>query len=101
MGFPKTVVFSKEGGTQVIGDVEHPFALTNILIGEGSDEVGSQIKDSMLEVSHKWLTAKASKKKNLIYITADSLKEGSYRTLVIYAYSGTTYATIKVKQRNR
>lgn len=86
-GYPGKISFGSEGGTKEISGDDYPYTLeiTNtdddgVNVGILYDEFASS--DSFW-VSHKWLTVKAKKGDNKIFITAEPNTTGRSRTLYV------------------
>ena len=98
MGFPKTIVFSKEGGEHVVyGDYD----LNRLYIREGPNSKGSAIpvEDVGYVVQYDWLTVTSPERTNTLIFTAEPSDQKTSRKLRVEGYYGRHYTSITVKQK--
>lgn len=96
MGFPGTLMFSKEGGEKIVKGEEDDYAFSIVGKSVGS----SEDIDGYYIAQYEWLTVKKPVDNGrLLIITTEPNASGKSRKLEIEIFTGLKCATIYVKQK--
>ena len=100
LGFPKTVIFTNEGGEMIVtSEKGEYFAHAEIHdYKSGEDGVTTTLEDGRECNIYKWLNIEYQRNSTEIKIIAEPNEKQS-RTLHIELYSGTQYHVIQVVQK--
>ena len=97
MGFPKTIVFTKEGGEKVFYGTH---TLCGLYIMEGAENKAfSDRVDGIEIVQYDWLTVKSPENSEILIITVEPSDKEISRKLVVEGHSDPVYTRIVVKQK--